>query len=218
MFERVVRRYAACGHAARGFAAGKLRRDPVHRDVLEAAARIGGFGEVVDVGCGAGQMAVALLEAGLARVVLGLDRAAAQLERASRAGQGLALGVRAQDLARDPTIPDADAVLVIDALYQLDPAAQERLLRSTARAARKTLLIRTLDAERGWRSTLTMAFERFCRMLAPGSGRHVCPPPVAALVRKLQDYDFDVEVAPCWRGTPFANVLLIARRRGQPEF
>ena len=57
-----------CGRFVRGYVAGKLRRDPVHRDVLGLATGEA-FGEVIDIGCGRGQLALALLEAGLARSV-----------------------------------------------------------------------------------------------------------------------------------------------------
>ena len=87
-FERVTRRYRDCGRFARGYVARKLRRDPVHQDVLALAADEA-FGDVVDIGCGRGQLAVALLEAGLARSVLGLDRNAGHLRQACRAATGL---------------------------------------------------------------------------------------------------------------------------------
>jgi 2-polyprenyl-3-methyl-5-hydroxy-6-metoxy-1,4-benzoquinol methylase len=65
-FERVTDRYWNCGHFVRGYVAGKLRYDPVHGTILALATREA-FGDVVDIGCGRGQLALALLEAGLAR-------------------------------------------------------------------------------------------------------------------------------------------------------
>src|SRR3954468_4398744 len=52
---RVARRYRACGRFAQHYVAAKLRRDPVHRAVLALAAGEA-LGDVVDVGCGRGQL------------------------------------------------------------------------------------------------------------------------------------------------------------------
>jgi len=212
VFARVAGRYAVCGRLVRGYVAGKLRRDPVHRDVLALAAREA-FGDVLDVGCGRGQLGIALLEAGLARSVLGLDRSEAHLGQARRAGAGLAFAAAAQDFARLQFLPEADTVLLVDVLYQLDPAAQEALLAAAARAARRLVLVRALDPGRGLRSALTLAFEHVARFTSPHSGLRVRALPLPRMIAGLQEAGFTVAVAPCWRGTPFANVLLTARRR-----
>jgi SAM-dependent methyltransferase len=187
-----------------------LRRDPVHGDVLDLGER-SGFGAVLDIGCGRGQLGVALLQAGLAHSVVGLDRSAAHLDQARRAAEGLAFTARIQDFARDAELPHVDTVLMVDVLYQLTPAAQSALLRSAARAARHLVLIRTLDPDRGLRSAITLAFERAVRRVSPHSGAHVSPLPIASLGDILREDGFAVSVAPCWRGTPTANVLLTAR-------
>ncbi len=212
MFARVADRYAACGRLARGYVAGKLRRDPVHRDVLALAAREA-FGDVLDVGCGRGQLGIALLEAGRARSVLGLDRSEAHLGQARRAGAGLAFAAAVQDFAHLQFLPEADTVLLVDVLYQLDPAAQEALLAAAARAARRLVLVRALDPARGLRSALTLAFEHVARFTSPHSGLRVRAVPLPRMIAALHEAGFTVAVAPCWRGTPFANVLLTARRR-----
>lgn len=215
LFAGVARRYAGCGIGTVRYVAAKLRRDPVHRDILDIG-EASGFGDVLDIGCGRGQMGIALLQSGLARSVLGLDRSAAHLDQARRAADGLAFTGRVQDVARDAELPAADTVLIVDVLYQLAPAAQIALLRSAARAARQLVLIRTLDPERGLRSAITLAFERAVRRFSPHSGAHVSPLPVGCLGDILRQEGFAVSVAPCWRGTPMANVLLTARRPGQP--
>lgn len=209
----VAARYAGCGGLVRGYVAGKLRRDPVSRAVLAEAAREG-LGEVVDLGCGRGQLGVALLVAGAARSVVGLDLTPRALAQAARAGAGLGFRAEARDLARDASVPPADTVLIVDVLYQLPDTAQMALLAAAAGAARRRVLIRMLDPGRGARSVLTVALERLVRRLSPHSGAVVEPRPVAEAVAVLRAAGFAVEVTPCWRGTPFANVLLIARRVG----
>ncbi len=217
MFARVARRYASCGRFARGYIAGKLRGDPIHRDVLALAKREA-FGNVLDVGGGRGQLGIALLEAGLARSVLALDRSEAHLAQARRAGAGLAFAAGVQDFARFQQLPAADTVLLIDVLYQLDPATQDALLAAVAGAARRIVLIRALDPARGLRSALTLGYEHVARFTAPHSGPRVRAMPLSRIVAGLHDAGFTVAVAPCWRGTPFANVLLTARRRDQLAF
>jgi len=213
LFARVARRYAGCGIGTVRYVSAKLRRDPVHCDVLDIG-EASGLGDVLDIGCGRGQLGVALLLAGQARSVLGLDRSVAHLDQARRAAEGLAFAARVQDVASDAKLPVVDTVLIVDVLYQLVPAAQIALLRSAARVVRQRVLIRTLDPERGLRSAITLAFERAVRRFSPHSGEHVSPLPLGCLGDVLRREGFAVSVAPCWRGTPTANVLLVAHRVG----
>jgi hypothetical protein len=60
---------------------------------------------------------------------------------------------------------------------------------------------------------VAVALERLGRLGWPHSGRHVAPLPVAALCALLREGGFHAEVSPSWQGTPFANVLIDARRR-----
>jgi SAM-dependent methyltransferase len=210
-FKRVAQRYRGCGRFARGYVAAKLRRDPVHHDVLALAAREA-FGDVVDIGCGRGQLAVALLEVGLARSVLGLDCHAGHLKQVRHAARDLAFRGTLQDLVQLQVVPEAATVMLIDVLYQLEPHVQMALLQSAARAARQRILIRTLDPDQGLRSALTLRMERLLRLVSPHSGKHVEVFPVTRLTDVLNDAGFAVSVAPCWEGTPFANVLIIGRR------
>ncbi len=209
---RVAERYRTSGRFHRIFVGMKLRQDPVYPDLLALAAAEP-LGDVVDVGCGRGQLGMALLEAGLARSVLGLDWNAAHVAIAQRAGRGLAFAAGSQDLTRDGAVPAVDTVILVDVLYQLDTVAQSAVLEGAARAARSRLLIRTADPGRGLRSALTRWLEVLGRRVWPNSGARVNAQPVQGIEARLAALGFDVEVAPCWRGTPFANVLIVARRR-----
>jgi len=51
ILDRTAWRYRQCDRFSRHYVASKLRRDPVHADVLALAAREP-FGDVIDVGCG----------------------------------------------------------------------------------------------------------------------------------------------------------------------
>ena len=211
--ERTARRYRSCGRFTRHYVASKLKRDPVHREMLALGAG-DPFGIVADLGCGRGQVGLALLEAGLATSVIGLDWAGQSLDDARRAGAGLPFCARAQDLAADVTTPECDTLLLIDVLYSLQQAQALRLLHAAVVAARERIIVRTLDGSRGVRSRFHLIVERLARPFWPHSGAVVDPTPVAAMAAFLQSAGFAIEVRPCWQGTPFANVLLVARRRG----
>lgn len=208
---RTAQRYVSGRRFARHYVASKLRTDPVHEAVLALAAAEP-FGDVLDVGCGRGQLGIALLEAGSARAVTGLDWAGGALDDARRAGAGLAFTAHAQDLATDDRIPPCDTALVIDVLYILRQVQALRLLAAVAQATRHRVLVRTLDPALGWRSRVHLALERLGRPVWPHAGAVVDPAPVPALTEILTQAGFAVAVTPCWAGTPFANVLLTARR------
>ena len=209
---RVAGRYPRRPRFARHYVSAKLRRDPVHADLLNLAAGER-FGRVADVGCGWGQISLLLLEAGLASASIGLDVDGARLAAAEHAGRGLAFTARRQDLAAVPAVPDAQTVLLIDVLYQLARPTQAALLAAASGAARARLILRTPDPDRRGRAMLSRTLEVAFRCVWPNSGARVNPPSVAWICERLDALGFAVEVAPCWRGTPFANVLVIARRR-----
>lgn len=208
---RTARRYRACDRFARHYVAAKLRMDPVHADVLALAAREP-FGRVIDLGCGYGQLGVALLEAGLADDVLGLDRRGGAVAQANRAAAGLRFRAEARDLASPGLIAAADTVLLIDVLYQLDPAVQAALLRHAASLARRRILIRTADPGQRTRFRLGRAAERAFRRVWPSSGAHVQAPDIGGVLAALRRERFTATVAACSHGTPFANVLIVGER------
>lgn len=183
----------------------------MHADILAFAAQET-LGRVIDVGCGRGQLGVALLEAGLAQHVMGLDRSGHALAQARRAAAGLAFHAETRDLAQNGTLGAADTVMMIDVLYQLEPAAQNALLRGAAGAAPQRILIRTPAPSHALRSKAILAWERLFRPIWPTAGTSVNPPALDRLVHFLGVLGFTSVVAPCSRGTPFPNVLVTARR------
>jgi 2-polyprenyl-3-methyl-5-hydroxy-6-metoxy-1,4-benzoquinol methylase len=211
VLDRVACRYRGCGRSTYSYVKGKLAHDPVHRDVLTVAAAEP-FADVLDIGCGRGQLGIALLEAGLASSVIGMDRQARQLVQASYAAGNLPFQIVAQDLSLAHDMPRATTVLLIDVLYQLADAAQEVVLRAACGAARERVIVRTLDPDRGVRSLLTLGLERLLRPVSPHCGTYVNPWQVARLLAVMTNLGFTTSVAPCWHRTPFANVLIIGRR------
>jgi hypothetical protein len=154
---------------------------------------------------------LALLEARCADRVVGLDADAAGVRAARLAAEGLRFRGEVAD-ARTCEIPACDTVLLIDVLYQLETEAQSALLRRAAAAARASVILRAFDPALGWRSVVSRFSEAVCHAFALKRSPIVNPRPLPWLVGLLEGQGFEVEVRPCWRGTPFAGVLVVARR------
>jgi len=210
--DRVAARYASGGRrAAYHYVRTKLAGDPVGRRVAELGAREP-LGDVLDAGCGRGQLGVLLLEHHVATRVVGFDWDAKKVETATRASAGLPATFRQGDL-RAPVPEPVDTALVVDVLHYFADDDQDAILRNVARATRRLVVVREIDPGRGLRSLVTEMQERLTTGAGYNRGARVNVRPVAAMTRVLEGEGFDVEVSPCWEGTPFSNVLLVARRR-----
>lgn len=115
---------------------------------------------------------------------------------------------------RHAVLPDADAVFILDVLHHLEPAAQQRLLEQVTHALRAggTLFMRVADIAAGLRFDFTRVADGFSAVLR---GQRVPPHhhrSLADWTAMLHSFGFEVEAEPMSAGTPFANVLLNARR------
>lgn len=234
-FKRKLRDLAAqayrdCGLFDRRWAAGKLGRDPIFPALIEQRVfRDGSW--VLDLGCGRGLLAAWLLAAerleasgawpaNLARPPQGLRFRGFELM-----GREAEIGNRALQASfpgrvefaggdmREVAIGTTDAVAILDVLHYIDYDAQESLL-DRIRIALPTggvLVTRVGDAGAGWRFGFSQ-FVDFCMASAQG---HRHPPtwcrPLEAWIETLTHRGFAVQVSPMSDGTPFANVMLIAR-------
>jgi uncharacterized protein (DUF2062 family)/SAM-dependent methyltransferase len=216
--ERVAARYAGGRRAAYHYVRGKLASDPVASRIAALATEAKtnaqgerGLGEVVDVGCGRGQLAVLLLEAGNATRVTGFDWDATKVGDARDAATGLAAGFEAGDM-REVVVPSCDTVLFVDVLHYLTDAEQDSVLGRAADAARTRVIVRELDPDRGWRSAVTRVQERITTSLGFNRGARVNVRRIETLAAPLRERGFAVRVEPCWGPTPFSNVLIVAER------
>jgi SAM-dependent methyltransferase len=221
-----ARRYDGLGLYARHFAYVKLTRDPVYRHML-AGGLIGPGARVLDLGCGQGLVAAIYAAArerhGAGdwpadwpapgpRRLQGIDLAPRDIERA-RAAAGADAEYACTDI-RGATFGGVDAIILLDVLHYMDYAAQDDVLER-ARAALPqggVLLVRVADASPSLRFRFTIAADHFTMGLRGlRYGRYHCRP-VAEWQGRLEDSGFRVETRPMSEGTPFANVLLVARR------
>lgn len=213
----VAERYARGDKTTRIYVRSKMMGDPVVRAVLALGGEkgAGGLGEVVDVGCGRGQLALALALGGGATKVTGLDWDEEKVEEARAAATGVDSAKLAYERADvlEASIPACDTALFIDLLHYLKPAEQDALLARAADAARRRVIVRELDPDRGWRSTFGRVQEKITTSLGFNRGARLVHRPIRELAAILEARGYAVEVTPCWGKTPFANVLLIATRR-----
>lgn len=203
----IAARYA--GRVTQGFVRGKLRADPVVPVLLSRQ----GLGHVLDLGCGRGQLALMLLQAGVANRATGIDIDAAKIAAGNAAARNLPARFVAADLAT-AEIPACDTVLIIDVLLQMPVAAQDALLARIVAAVPRRVIIRAFDPEAGWRATFGFAMERIRRLLGGdlGLAGALAPRPLRDLAAPFEATGYSVTVTPCWAGTPLPNVLLVAER------
>ena len=217
--------YRSAGLFAWRFAHNKLGMDPVFRHLLSRGL-IAPRARVLDIGCGQGLLASLLRAADAAAArghwpldwapaphgarVTGIELMPRDIERAQRALGEAAVEFVCGDMRHTP-FPASDIVVILDVLHYIDIAEQNRVLEKVRAALQPggRLLLRIGDASsRGFRTSqwvdAIVTIVRGHRVL-PVFGRSL-----AAWVVKLEALGFGVEAVPMSKGTPFANVLLIA--------
>jgi trans-aconitate methyltransferase len=210
--ESAAQPYRAAGRFAYRFARGKLGADPVFRHLLENSLIPAGA-RVLDLGCGQGLLAALLAAARAPHApdYRGIELMPRDVERA-RLALGTDCGVELGDV-RDAALGTADVAVILDVLHYLSRADQDGLLARVRAllAPGGVLLARVGDASAGLPFQVTRAVDRAVT-LARGHGlaRFHCRS-VAQWGASLEALGFAVRAAPMSRGTPFANVLLVAR-------
>ena len=220
--------YRRVGRFAWFFARGKLDRDPVFRSLIERGD-LPPQARVLDIGCGQGLLA-SLLQAcadlhnrGLwsvrwppapwAVAYTGIELMPRDVARARQALGGIALNPEfvCADMCQ-AALPAADLVVILDVLHYVDHGAQAALLAQVrdALAPRGRLLLRVGDVADRRGFAISQWVDRAVTMLR---GHRVSPTwgrPLPEWVDLLRGLGFVVSTVPMSRGTPFANVMLVA--------
>jgi len=226
LFEAATRPYIGAGQYAWRFARGKLRHDPVFFSLLRRGL-LPDRENLLDLGCGRGIL-LSLLKAAKEQYQAGVwprDWPAPPLNlglrgielsesrvRAARHALGNSARVDLCDL-RDIDLPPCSVIVMIDVLFYLGREEQERLLDRAAAALRPggLLLLRETDAGAGFAFRVT----RWCEILAGALrgefAQRLHYRSAVQWIAELAGRRFSVRVEPMSEGTPFANVLFVAR-------
>jgi SAM-dependent methyltransferase len=218
--------YRAAGRFAWHFARGKLRMDPVFRQLL-CRGLIAPRARVLDIGCGQGLLASLLRSAGVAAEhgrwpaewaaapigvrVTGIEMMPRDVQRA-QAALGNAAEFICGDMRHTP-FPPADAAVILDVLHYVTIEEQDAVL-ARVRAALQPggrLLMRVGDASARRGFLVSQWVDRIVTFVR---GHRVTPQfgrPLGHWIEQLRSLGFEVDPLPMSEGTPFANVLLVAR-------
>lgn len=218
--------YRKADRFAWGFARGKLGFDPVFRHLMSQGL-IAPRARVLDIGCGQGLLASLLractqlaqqgrwpsgwAAAPAAARVTGIELVLRDVERA-RASLGAEAEFVCGDMRHTP-FPEADTVVLLDVLHYISLPEQDEVLARVRGAlpAGGTLLLRVGDAAAKRSFLLSQWVDALVawvrgRRAAPQSGR-----PLSAWIAQLEALGFEVRSQPMGQGTPFSNVLLVAK-------
>jgi 2-polyprenyl-3-methyl-5-hydroxy-6-metoxy-1,4-benzoquinol methylase len=211
------------------FARGKLRHDPVYRAVV-ASGLLPQRGHLVDVGCGQGLLLALVAEArqagldgswpaGWPPAPVELTLSGIELRQRVAAFAQDALGEAATIEAGDASqraIGEADVVALFDVLHLIAEPGQESLVGRAAGALRPggALLVREADAAGGWRFQAVRLGNRLTALVQRRPRSRLAFRTTAEWAAMLARHGLDVQVRQMSEGTPFANVLLVARRAG----
>jgi 2-polyprenyl-3-methyl-5-hydroxy-6-metoxy-1,4-benzoquinol methylase len=229
LFATAVEPYRTAGKFATHFAKGKLTGDPVFREILSRGF-VASNTHVIDIGCGQGLLTAWLLAAEkLSRnsawpsgwkaaprnvTVTGIELMPADVMRAKKAFVEHEERFRFQvgDM-RTTAFEKAHTVVILDVLHYVPHEAQEDVLRRVRQALDPAglLILRIGNAAGGLGFTISNWVDHAV-MLARGHNlpRLYCRP-LDEWIHLLASLGFDVEAKPMSQGTPFSNVLLLAR-------
>ncbi|MDR2837365.1 MAG: class I SAM-dependent methyltransferase [Azonexus sp.] len=223
-----TRPYRATGFINHQWARGKLGHDPIFAALLEHQV-FPDNASVIDLGCGRGLLAAWLLAAerlfqdgqwsgaappqGLR--FRGVELMAREADCGNRALQplyGERVRLQGGDM-RDADLSDANVIAMLDVLHYIPYADQEALLDKirAALGSGGVFITRVGDAGSGWRFAISQWVDMGIMSIQGHRLSRLWCRPLAEWIKALETRGFTVQAVPMSEGTPFANVMLVAR-------
>lgn len=229
LVDMAVEPYQQAGKFATHFARGKLTGDPVFREILSSGLIESGT-HVIDIGCGQGLLSAWLLaadnlgsgsdwppgwKAAPRNVsVTGIELMAADVGRAEKALSAHNDRFRFQvgDMCAT-AFGKARTAVILDVLHYVPYAAQEDVLTRVRDALSPDglLILRIGDAAGGLGFKVSNWVDRVVTLVRGHGLSHLYCRTLAEWVGQLKRLGFHVDTKPMSQGTPFSNVLLLAR-------
>lgn len=218
--------YRSAGRFAWHFARGKLGGDPVFVGLLEHGL-LPDRARILDIGCGQGLLASWLLSAKALNEqgvwpaswpaapdpasIHGIELMPRDVERAQRA-LGNAARFTVGDMCR-ADFGKADAVVILDVLHYVNYEAQNDVLRRVrdALAPSGTLILRVGDASGGLPFKFSVFVDHVVTFARGHRNSRMYCRPLSEWQAALKELGFHVSALPMNKGTPFANILLVAK-------
>lgn len=229
LLEAACEPYRTAGNFHYHWARGKLGRDPVFTSLLEQGT-LHQCARVLDLGCGRGLLAAWFLAAEqLAStgqwpvsfdVPTGIEFHGVDLHAGACAAGNRALkphfGDRVSLVNDDMCRADLrgyDAITILDVLHYIPFAPQEVLLDQIRASLRPDglLVTRVGNALGGWRFRFSQWVDLVVTNAQGHRVRSLYCRPLSDWTRALEERGFTVTAQPMCDGTPFPNVLLVAR-------
>jgi SAM-dependent methyltransferase len=229
MVDAAAAPYRDSGRFAWYFARGKLMGDPAFAGLLRLGL-IPPAARVLDLGSGQGLLASWLLAAQQqhargdwpqgwpaapqATVLQGIELMPRDVDRA-RAALGNTATFIQGDICQAEFSP-SDTVVILDVLHYITLQAQDAVLRRAcdALAPGGVLLLRVGDAAGGLRFRISNWVDFIVTRMRGHATTQLYCRTLTDWMQALQQLGFSVEAIPMSQGTPFANVLLVARKQG----
>ena len=231
LIERASEPYRPAGRYAWHFARGKLGGDPAFAALLSRGL-LSGRKRILDIGCGQGLLTAWLLAARetaaqgqwpdgwpaapTPRHIRGIELMPHDVRRAEQALQAAVRSGKASFVAADMCQADfgrADAVVILDVLHYVPVPAQDEVLRRVRAALEPggVLLLRVGDAAGGLPFRISNWVDFVVTTLRGHRLTRLHCRPLADWRARLASLGFEVDAQPMSEGTPFANVMLVAR-------
>ncbi len=229
LVEKAAAPYRASGRFAWNFARGKLGGDPVFAGLLEHGL-IPANAHILDIGCGQGLLASWLLcaqsmhdsghwpahwpAAPAPHSIHGIELMPRDVQRAQRAlvQFSSAATFTTGDMCKT-AFGKADAVVILDVLHYVSISAQDDVLSRVrdALAPQGVLLLRVGDAGAGLPFKMSVCVDHVVTFVRGHRNARLYCRPLADWRAALARLGFSVSTLAMNKGTPFANMLLIAK-------